>query len=363
MSLQLIADDLTGALDTAAQFALAAPVPVYWGSLPDHLPDRVAIDSGTREGDAEAAHAKVRALAAALPAVPGAVRYAKLDSLLRGHAAAEIAAWIDAVRPAHCIVAPAFPFYGRATRGGRQGVLTGETWTPVACDLAADLAARGLAPTLRRPGDALPEGVSLWDADTDADLAAIAAAGRAAAGPVLWCGTGGLAAALAGVAPPGGDTFPPPDLPRPLLGLFGTHHPATLAQLAPLPTLSADDRPAIRAALARDGVALVTSGLPEGLDAAAAAAEIAARFGDLALALRRPASLIVSGGETLRALCERLGAERLDLTGQIVLGVPASVLRGGPWDGVRVLSKSGAFGKPPLLGRLLAMSPSTEFCK
>lgn len=363
MSFQLIADDLTGALDTAAQFAFAAPVPVYWSRLPDRLPDRIAIDSGTREGDAETAHAKVRALAAALPAAPGAIRYAKLDSLLRGHAAAEIAAWIAAVRPAHCIVAPAFPFYGRATRGGRQGVLTGETWTPVACDLAADLAARGLAPSLCRPGDALPEGVSLWDADTDADLAAIVAAGRAAAGPVLWCGTGGLAAVLAGVAPPTGDDFPPPDLPRPLLGLFGTHHPSTLAQLAPLSTLSADDRPAIRTALARDGVALVTSGLPEGLDPAAAADEIALRFGDLALALRRPASLIVSGGETLRALCERLGAERLDLTGQIVLGVPASILRGGPWDGVRVVSKSGAFGKPPLLGRLLAMSPSTEFCK
>ena len=112
-----------------------------------------------------------------------------------------------------------------------------------------------------------------------------------------------------------------------------------------------------------DLVALVTSGLPEGLDPAAAAAEIARRFGELALELPRPASLIVSGGETLRALCEHRGADHLDLTGQIVPGVPVSVLHGGPWNGVRVVSKSGAFGKPPLLGRLLALSPSTEFCK
>lgn len=362
MSLHLIADDLTGALDTAAQFALAAPVAVHW-TMPERLPARVALDSGTREGSPEAAHATVRALAARLPEAPDALRYAKLDSLLRGHAAAEIAAWIEAVRPAHCVIAPAFPFNGRATRGGRQGVLSDGTWTPVACDLAADLAARGLAPTLCRPGDALPPGVSLWDAETDADLAAIVAAGRAARGPVLWAGTGGLAAALAGVAPPAGDAFPPPDLPRPLLGLFGTHHPATLAQLAPLATCSATETAAVAEALQGAGVALVTPGLPEGPDPAAAAVEIARRFGALAATLPRPGSLIVSGGETLRALCESLGADHLDLTGQIVPGVPASILRGGRWDGVRVVSKSGAFGKPPLLGRLLAVSPSSEFCK
>jgi len=33
--------------------------------------------------------------------------------------------------------------------------------------------------------------------------------------------------------------------------------------------------------------------------------------------------------------------------------VPASVMRGGRWDGVRVVSKSGAFGDPGLLARLL----------
>lgn len=363
MSLQLIADDLTGALDTAAQFALAAPVPVYWGRLPGRPPDRVAIDSGTREGTAEAAHATVRALAAQLPEVAGAIRYAKLDSLLRGHAAAEIAAWIAATRPGRCIVAPGFPFHGRVTRGGRQGVVRDGVWTPVACDLAADLAARGLAPTLCRPGDAPPPGVSVWDAETDADLDAIAAAGRAIDDSVLWCGTGGLAAALAGVAPTSGETFPPPDLPRPVLGLFGTRHAATLAQLARLARLPATDAAAIAAALRRDGVALVTPGLPEGLDPAAAAAEIARRFGGLAAALPRPGSLIVAGGETLHALCERLGAERLDLVGQISPGVPASILRGGRWDGVRVISKSGAFGAPPLLARLLATSSTTEFCK
>src|SRR5215208_376605 len=49
--LRLIADDLTGALDTAAEFVgLVGPVPVYWsGAIPLDLPPSAALDSGTRE--------------------------------------------------------------------------------------------------------------------------------------------------------------------------------------------------------------------------------------------------------------------------------------------------------------------------
>ena len=50
-TLRLIADDLTGALDTAAEFVgLTGPVPVYWsGAIPADLPPSAAVDSGTRE--------------------------------------------------------------------------------------------------------------------------------------------------------------------------------------------------------------------------------------------------------------------------------------------------------------------------
>lgn len=363
MSFHLIADDLTGALDTAAQFAIAQPVPVFWGRLPSPMPDRIAIDSGTREAGRDRARATVATLAHGLPDDPGTLRFAKLDSLLRGNSAAEISAWIAATAPRRTIIAPAFPFQGRATRGGRQGVRDADGgWRPVACDLAAELAAEGHAPTLCRPGDAVPEGVSLWDAETDADLARIAAAGLAASGSVLWCGAGGLAAALAGVSAPPTDDFPPPDLPRPVLGLFGTHHPATLAQLAQLPTIPATEAERVAAALAAEGTAFAVPGLPEGLDPDDAARCIAALFDRLVAGLDRPGTLIVAGGETLRALCGSLGAERLDLIGQVVPGVPLSILRGGRWDGVRVVSKSGAFGGPSLLARLLARAPSSECC-
>jgi uncharacterized protein YgbK (DUF1537 family) len=62
---------------------------------------------------------------------------------------------------------------------------------------------------------------------------------------------------------------------------------------------------------------------------------------------------MVAGGETLRAVCHALGAARLDVDGQVIPGVPCSIMRGGRWDGIRVVSKSGAFGDPGLLSRLL----------
>src|SRR5690349_9005453 len=88
MRLRLIADDLTGALDTAAQFVGATgPVPVHWRGLPRSPTvssiaiSSIAIDSGTREAGRDEARETVAALAAGLPRNPDAVSYAKLDSL------------------------------------------------------------------------------------------------------------------------------------------------------------------------------------------------------------------------------------------------------------------------------------------
>ncbi|WP_207460121.1 four-carbon acid sugar kinase family protein [Azospirillum sp. SYSU D00513] len=367
--LRLIADDLTGALDTAAQFARAAePIPVHWNGLPHPLPGgSLAIDSGTRERTREEAGSIVAALAAGLARAPDALLYAKLDSLLRGHAGAEIAAWIGAVAPSHCIIAPAFPYQGRVTRGGVQQVRGAEGWRPAETDLRADLLREGLEVRLCRPGDPVPPGISLWDAESDADLAAISTAGRALGAPVLWCGSGGLAGALAGppAVPSAGPGHAP--LPRPVLGLFGTDHPVMAEQLSACGTTVLDlpdggegSAALLSGHLAWEGAALARLTLPEGLDRADAARRIERGFGDLVRRLAPPGTLVVAGGETLRGLCLALGAERLDLDGHILPGVPCSILRGGRFAGVRVISKSGAFGDPGLLRRLLAATVNPE---
>lgn len=126
----ILADDLTGAGDTALQFfasGLAGEVWV-WPELHDRLatarpPDRAAVlalNTETRHllpGDAavrvdRAARVLLRA---------GCTRfYQKVDSTLRGNLAAEILQVLRTLELELAVVAPAFPQSGRITVGGYQ---------------------------------------------------------------------------------------------------------------------------------------------------------------------------------------------------------------------------------------------------
>src|SRR3954451_21826491 len=91
-TVRLLADDLTGALDTAAELVgLSGPIPVFWhGAIPSRLPANAAFDSGTRELSGADAAAVVTRLT---PLMDGAdIAYKKVDSLLRGPTLMEIAA-------------------------------------------------------------------------------------------------------------------------------------------------------------------------------------------------------------------------------------------------------------------------------
>jgi len=91
-SLRLLADDLTGALDTAAEFVgLCGPFDVTWpDALPSKLPSCIAVDTGTRERDNAESIAIVDKLVSTLR--EGSIAYKKVDSLLRGAWAAELGA-------------------------------------------------------------------------------------------------------------------------------------------------------------------------------------------------------------------------------------------------------------------------------
>jgi len=352
--LRLIADDLTGALDSAAEFsALTGPVPVRWDASADGA-GSLALATGTREATREVAMARVAAAASILTG--GDIAFKKLDSLLRGHPVAELAACLRDGAWRSVVLAPAFPVQGRVTRGGRQHArdATGG-WQPVASDLATLLAAEGLDARRGDPGLKLPPGISVFDAETEGDLARIAACGRAATGPVLWCGSGGLGRALAAEAPARGDTA----LRGPVLGLFGSDQAATRRQLAacePLwVTLDPAEAPGrLVAGLAAHGAALASVALPDGLARDEAARRIARCFAAALRTLSRPGTLLVAGGETLAAVCAALGVAELRADGLVGPGVPRSVLCGGRWDGVALVSKSGAFGADTLWRDLLA---------
>ena len=321
MDLRILADDLTGALDTAAAFE--GEVPVYFDGPP-------------AEGAAMAA-APVQAIAtptrdvspAELPAHLGpalawlagaGIAFKKVDSLLRGNTLAEVLLAARAGGFEKIIFAPAFPRQGRFTLDGRL-VLAADAPGTERPSVREALAGAGIA-------------VEVPDVRSDADLQAVAD-GVCAQGAQrwLWCGSAGLGHALAHTL---GRAARMPEAMvgagrQPLLLVSASHHEVTRRQwtslLGSLPPRPADashpppivaragDAAELRAALAAMqspfDTALLDLAPRERLTPAEAAALLAKQLPAIVQHAPRPGVLAVVGGDTLLGLCRASGARGL----------------------------------------------------
>jgi uncharacterized protein YgbK (DUF1537 family) len=352
---RLLADDLTGALDAAVHFAPLGPASVRWRRPAG---DAVALCADVR--DAPEAEAR-REVGEAAPWLGEAgVPFLKIDSRLRGHVATTLAEAVAALAPARAVICPAAPGLGRVVRAGRVWSLAADgSWECEPRALLEELAALGLPARSVRAGEPAPAGASLWEAESEDDLAAVARAGLGAEGRTLWVGATGLAQAVARAL--GASAAPQVAPPRPALGVVGTPHPVTLAQVVRLaaraPKTVVEIGPyetgdAVAAALRRGRSRLARAVPSPG--SRAASADAARAVAGLLGGCPRPASLFVTGGATLAFAAEALEARSLSLLGSLEPGAPVSRLEGGRWDGLPVLSKSGGFGRPDLLADLFA---------
>ena len=358
---RLLADDLTGALDSGSAFAPGrGGFPVHWHGGTPPSDGSFGLDTETRDLDGDAAAARVAGHARTLAEAD--VGFKKIDSLLRGNTTAEIAACLAAGGFASAVIAPAFPAQHRIMRNGRQRYRPGpdRAWRDSPVDLAADLRRRGLAPAIAgRPRDLRDGGVFLCDAASDAELDDIVRYGTALTGPCLWCGSAGLAGALAG------PTVAAAAPAAPLLVIVGSTAAATRRQVdtlerkAPGTVLrqGVGDEAAVVDAIAgrlergeHGGLAV---DYPLDWDGRRADAALRRTMAALVETGATPGGLFVTGGRTLRLLCGVLAASTLDVLGEVSPGVPLSRLHGGRWDGRLVLSKSGGFGAPDFLAKLL----------
>src|SRR5215510_86841 len=109
--LAVIADDLTGACDTACQFALYGFLPevVHSAGCCERHTQFVVCNSESSKDDAGAAQRKIFDIASALLRSHYLPFYKKLDSTLKGPWCAELAGMAKAVQPEIVVVAPAFP--------------------------------------------------------------------------------------------------------------------------------------------------------------------------------------------------------------------------------------------------------------
>ena len=361
---RILADDLTGALDTAGCFASAAsPLPVMFDAalLPDGK--RWAASTGSRDlAESEAVARNARFLP--IFARHGGIAFKKIDSLLRGHVAAEIALHVRRGDFDTTVIAPAFPALGRVTRNGRQWAkLAGQNnYGMVGPDLVSDFARFGIDLKLglsNAPQFGSPR-IILADAETDDDLKTIVDAGLRC-GRVLWCGCAGLAGILAG----GGERASAPKAPR-MLVVCGTRHPVASLQIEQLDENAACVRLRPNGDLAavartvnerlRDGRwAALAVDLPE-LSADAAREMLGKMMDALFPQLDRPDALFVMGGDTLAICCGALGAKSLAVRGLLKRGIPISEFADGAWTGMPVISKSGAFGAEDTLIRIMEMT-------
>src|SRR5271168_761444 len=174
--MRLLADDLTGALDSAARFTTRfGPIAVHLGPKVPVISGHAALDLACRDGSQGDAIAATQAAAAFLN---DDLSFKKIDSLLRGHWAAELAALLATGSYRHCVVAPAFPEQGRITLQGRQHVVDGDgNIRPLAVDISAALAQHGLT-AIRAAENTLsqaaaPGSVFVFDSRSPEDLARV----------------------------------------------------------------------------------------------------------------------------------------------------------------------------------------------
>ncbi|GAB2983556.1 four-carbon acid sugar kinase family protein [Frigoribacterium salinisoli] len=181
----IVADDLTGAADSAVQFTRAgwtarlalggdAPATVDDGSV-------VAIVTDSRALDPGAAHAVTAASVRDLAAAGAGRVFVKVDSTMRGSVADQVRGALEAWREQHpaavAVVSPAYPSLGRTVVGGRllvDGVGVDETAVgrdPVTPVVTAEMA--DLLPGSTRVAVALD-----GEGDGDGDEAAAALARR-----------------------------------------------------------------------------------------------------------------------------------------------------------------------------------------
>lgn len=387
----IIADDFTGANDTGVQLkrrGLRTSV-VFAGRKPPVDDGCVVVDTESRGVTAEEAAEAVRLACGELNFDDYKYVIKKVDSTLRGNIAAEVAVLDEAYRPELVVFCPALPAMGRTNEDGihrlkgvplTQTELAADPKNPVREDNITRLLSGAYGEQVRhiplnqvRTGFDLSGGrVFTFDAVTDEDMRFVIAGALGTGRRVLWIGASALADNIM-------------ELERrtaPVLGVIASVSDVTggqvrSAEAAGVRTvvvpfhelLSGGKSPEnyVREAAdsllsGRDTMLVSSSTLSRGeLDASRAEGErqgmtlaevsdyVRYTMGDMAAQVLGQCELsgvFVTGGDTALGLLESLGAAGSEILSEVSVGIPMMRLIGGRAEGVKMVTKAGAFGSP-----------------
>ena len=391
--LAVLADDLTGALDTGACFAargLPTVVLRHGQRLPDGAAAVVVIDTACRSSSAQ--EAEQRTLQAFRTARQlGCNRFfLKTDSGLRGNIGACMDALAHALQKSICFI-PAHPREGRVTQKGvhfvqgvpvSQSVFGRDPLSPVRQDrVAALLRAQTGLPIAE---DALPDeqrpGICVWSVQTEEEMTLAAARALSLWEHTVLSGCAGLADALARQLCPAPSPVSCRAFAAPALIVSGSVSAVALSQLQCLllsgrarqasfspsaPEEAARQAARLRAlnvhsviAAARtvsEAEAARYSALQTGMPLKAFARTVSQALGAAAASTLRLSpfgTLLVIGGDTLQAVLDELETEDLRIASPLPGGAVRCEIRCAAGV-LPLISKSGSFGREDTLLQLL----------
>ncbi|MFP4348850.1 MAG: four-carbon acid sugar kinase family protein [Desulfococcaceae bacterium] len=405
----VIADDLTGAGDTGVQFIRSA-APIYLAALTDLdraafriPPAGLSVHTDSRALPASEAADKVRTAAKKLAPFKPRFIYKKVDSCLRGNIGAEADAILDQLDLPVGFLVPGFPGQGRTTvhdvhqihgRPVAETEMARDPVTPVTESRLSVLMAgqsrypvgsvdiddyhRGPGHLAKRVFQLIADGCRhvAFDVQTPEHLDAIAHLVQTRFPKALMIGSAGLAEAFSALTAGGKDRTP--ELTRPagpgilvvagsasqitrdqLDGMIQTYSPNVVTLVSDV--LADPDQWEQRRMIARrageqlaDGMLVWRLSSPPAkkthppLSILKGVSDLIRRL----LAVRVPDGLVLTGGDTARAVLRASGAFGFELQREILPGLVWGAAAGGRLDGRTIVTKAGAFGRPDAFTRL-----------
>ena len=373
----IVADDFTGANDTGVQMKRRGlPTTVIFAGHP--VPGgegSVVIDTESRGLTGQEAGAVTAGALQGVDLDGFRCVIKKVDSTLRGNVAEEILAVDRAYGSELVVFAPALPALGRTTEGGvhmLKGVplcqteLAKDPKKPVREDNLKKILERvydepvthvGLEDIRAGKIDLTGGRVFTFDAALDGDLRAVILAAMATGKKVLWVGTAAIADSLM-------------ELERkthPALGVVASVSSVTRGQ--PVHDLLAGrDTPApyvektVESLLAGKDTILLSSssydrdqlalseeeGKKKGMVTSQVSEYVQALMGAMTVEILQKApvsGVFLTGGDTAMGVLGTAKADGSEILAEILVGIPMLKVVGGSLDGVKVVTKAGAFGQ------------------
>jgi D-threonate/D-erythronate kinase len=395
----LIADDLTGSLDTGLQFrkkGLAALVPLDW-NRPYPRAEALVLNTNSRNLSGDLAYRKVFRICRRLKARG---IYKNIDSTMRGNVGTEALAILNAQKIAKAIVVPTVPVMGRAVEGGIlrvhgtpllktayardpfhpiwtsrvSSLLEKETGEPVGF-IGIKEVRKGPSYLAQKIQNTRARLLSL-DAVLQSDLKIIAQACNLLPGQVLPCGSVGLADELNLPFQREDRKLMKKGPRRPLLIISASRNPTTANQIEiarnhsrfPLvepdlgrltnPRTSGSEAKAaaqrlVEALSKGDGAILTTTFQDHLPGKEKVIPKVLGRTAVHLLGKLRLGGLVLTGGDLAMGVCERLSSSALRIEEEVLPGIPCSTLTGGPFKGLRMVTKAGGFGEKDALWRII----------